>query len=67
MGPSDNAMTLERVEEGDSTEDENVTSLLELSHMTRIVGCFIVSSKNSVDCILRMSAILQQFTEKSLS
>jgi hypothetical protein len=65
--PSGSAMTLERVEEGDSTEDENVPSLMELLNMTRIVRCFVVSSKNSVDCRLRMSAILQQFTEKSLT
>jgi hypothetical protein len=65
--PSGTAMTLERVEEGDSTEDENVTNLMELSNMTIIVRCFVVSSKNSVDCILKMSVILQQFTEKSLS
>jgi hypothetical protein len=34
MGPSDDAMTLERLEESDSTEDENVTILMELSNMT---------------------------------
>jgi hypothetical protein len=60
--PSGNAMALERVEEGDCTEDENVTSLMELSNMTIIVRCFVVSSKNSVGFILKMIAILQQFT-----